>query len=298
MHQPLDATLLSLCESSEQLMAIFDGSDRLRWANAAFRGIFELEQDAQPLWEELMRRSWERGRGSHIVTDDFEAWLSSTKSRRGKQSFRTFEADLTDGRWILMGETTRSDGWMLCIASDVTAFFGEGRALRQERDHARRAALTDELTQLPNRRHLMQQLQAMSARTESGYALVLLDLDHFKHINDRHGHGVGDQVLRHFAQSLQALTRRDDFPARWGGEEFALLIPHTDREHIVPMLDRLLRETRAALPCPGLVELSYTVSAGLALVRQGEAAAALIERADAALYAAKTQGRDRWVLAP
>ncbi len=183
---------------------------------------------------------------------------------------------------------------MLCVASDITALSQDGRSLRQTRDQALRAAHTDDLTGISNRAHMLQQAGALIAQGQP-LVLVLLDLDHFKGINDRFGHPAGDEVLRDFARQLQASTRRDDGCGRIGGEEFMMLLPGTDLPQARVVVQRLLEHVRAAHPLAEAPAQGYTTSAGLALHRAGECTGALYRRADQALYRAKQAGRDRLV---
>ncbi len=117
----LASRLATLYETTPVPIAAYDPFDRLRFANAAFRGAFFIEKGEEPLWSEIMRRNFRLKRGTVLRTEDFEAWLVATQSRRGKLGFRAFETDLHDGRWLWMTETVQADGWMLCIASDVTS---------------------------------------------------------------------------------------------------------------------------------------------------------------------------------
>jgi diguanylate cyclase (GGDEF)-like protein len=120
---------------------------------------------------------------------------------------------------------------------------------------------------------------------------VLIDLDEFKNINDTHGHAAGDEVLRHFVAHCQAQLRPQDQFGRIGGEEFLLVLPHTQAADAWVATERL----RLTLePADGL---RYTFSAGVAGACQGDALNALLERADAALYEAKRSGRNRCVTA-
>ena len=114
------ASLASLRDDTEVLIALYDHDDRLRYANRAFRSTFHLEDDETPLWPDLMRRNHALGRGTVISVRDFEAWVVSAQSRRGKVPFRAFETDVVGGRWLWMTETVDRNGWMLCIASDIT----------------------------------------------------------------------------------------------------------------------------------------------------------------------------------
>jgi diguanylate cyclase (GGDEF)-like protein len=123
--------------------------------------------------------------------------------------------------------------------------------------------------------------------------VALLDIDWFKRINDNLGHGAGDDVLRRFAAVVQAQLRTVDGLARWGGEEFLLLMPRTRRDDALIVLERV----RGAVACGGFdaiaPALAVTFSAGLVQLREGELQDAAIDRADRALYRAKQSGRDR-----
>lgn len=156
----------------------------------------------------------------------------------------------------------------------------------------------DELTRISNRRHLSERLAAEQLnQRHSGQtmSLVLIDIDHFKNVNDRHGHSVGDAVLRHFAAALQAALRSTDFAGRWGGEEFLVVTPQASAETAASLVERL-REALAATSFDSLVPgLHITFSAGVAECAPGEDLHLAIERADRALYQAKQTGRDRTV---
>ncbi len=291
--------LLALHADSPQPVALFDPDDVLCFANEAFCQTFHVRPDGHTRWIDMMRANLAQARGNVVSATDHEAWLAAAASRRGKQPFRAFEADLRDGRWIWMSETTHANGWMLCSANDITALRTEDRALRQERDLAMRAALTDPLTGISNRLHFMQQLDQQLrnfAITRMPLALAVLDLDHFKAINDQLGHDAGDRVIRDFAHLLQQCSRRGDGCGRVGGEEFMLLMQDVDLPQAQAILQRLQEQVRASRPLPAQPERGYTFSAGLALAEPGESAAQWCKRADLALYQAKAQGRDRWVL--
>jgi len=155
----------------------------------------------------------------------------------------------------------------------------------------------DALTGLFNRRFGLELLQQAVARQRrqpgAPLCVALLDLDHFKRVNDRHGHAVGDAVLSAFAQAGSRTLRQVDTLARWGGEEFLLLLPDSDVAQAQLALSRL-RTAVAQAPVPlGEASLPYTYSAGLTAWRAGDTPEALLERADRALYAAKAEGRDR-----
>lgn len=163
--------------------------------------------------------------------------------------------------------------------------------------HIHELATRDELTGLPNRRYMqdMLRLEEMRAR-RSGQPLLVaqLDLDFFKNVNDNYGHAAGDQVLQDFAHTVAACLRGTDVWARWGGEEFVLLMVNTSQADGAVLLERV-RAKVAATPVvlhSGEV-VSCTVSIGAAQLQEGEGPMALLERTDAALYAAKYGGRNR-----
>ncbi|HEV7455671.1 MAG TPA: diguanylate cyclase [Roseococcus sp.] len=177
----------------------------------------------------------------------------------------------------------------------------EAEALRDALKEARRAAATDALTGLPNRRSFEERLAEALARANSEQTplcLLMFDIDHFKSVNDTHGHPAGDAVLRGVADTLREWARPHDRLARVGGEEFAAILPTTSRETAAGLADSL----RRAVAGEGFIvgaegqQLSVTISLGVAQLQPPETGEVLLGRADAALYDAKRQGRDRVVL--
>jgi diguanylate cyclase (GGDEF)-like protein len=147
--------------------------------------------------------------------------------------------------------------------------------------HLREASIVDELTGIGNRRHGMAALQ----RLRPGDGVMLLDLDRFKEVNDRHGHAAGDAVLASFGALLRRSMRGADAIARHGGEEFLVIVSQAGSE-ARSVADRLLDDWRATDP-------RTTISAGVTLHRRGESPEDALARADQALYEAKRRGRDR-----
>jgi two-component system, cell cycle response regulator len=161
--------------------------------------------------------------------------------------------------------------------------------LERAHEQAIQAAFTDELTGVPNRRHILQ--LAASALTDprkhsQPVSFALLDLDHFKKINDTHGHAGGDAVLRHFCQHTQSHLRTGQAMGRLGGEEFLLLLPGTELADAQTALERVRLTLQ---PHAGI---RYTFSAGLAQARPEDSVDTVLERADRALYLSKERGRD------
>ncbi len=157
-------------------------------------------------------------------------------------------------------------------------------------------ARTDPLTGLRNRRAFDDSLElelAVVERTQSPLSLLMLDVDHFKRINDNFGHEAGDKVLRSIAQVLNGCVRIIDVVARVGGEEFAVILPHTDEQGALEVAQRM----RAAVAQATWLSQPTTISIGSASLRDAESACNLFARADAALYEAKKSGRNRVVAA-
>lgn len=171
------------------------------------------------------------------------------------------------------------------------------RELQEALARERRAARSDELTGIANRRHFFvtaAPLFEVARRYRQPLAAVMLDLDHFKQVNDSHGHQAGDQALRHVAAVARQHLRECDLFARYGGEEFVILLPATGGEGALCAAERI----RAAIAAQPLVvdgrTIRVTVSAGIAeIVTEGDSLERMIGRADRALYAAKGGGRNR-----
>ncbi|MFC5550431.1 diguanylate cyclase [Massilia aerilata] len=168
----------------------------------------------------------------------------------------------------------------------------------------RTLATIDELTALANRRHMNEVLAQEERRHVHGAGapdrascIALLDIDFFKQINDRHGHAAGDEVLRGFAAAARTELRANDVLARWGGEEFLLLLPDTGEAAAKSVVERISARVGRLLVDGVTEERGISFSAGLTARRGAEALADTVNRADKALYQAKSSGRDRVVVA-
>lgn len=159
------------------------------------------------------------------------------------------------------------------------------------------AALTDSLTGMQNRRYFDDALQEYLqefGRIDKPVGLMILDLDHFKQINDTHGHDVGDEVLREVARCLLDLTRYHDVVARLGGEEFAIVAPNMNEDALAKLAERIRKAVSGlAILTGGNVRLKVTTSVGIAVWSGRETAEDFFRRADKMLYEAKRLGRNR-----
>lgn len=157
------------------------------------------------------------------------------------------------------------------------------------------AALTDSLTGVPNKRAMdgvLARACCLGDRHGEDYSLILCDLDHFKTVNDQHGHVVGDHILKLAAAELEKAVRNSDSVYRFGGEEFAVLLPHTDESHARVVADRIREHIRTISVNCGNRDVSVTTSCGVAQRLTDEAANQWLARADEALYRAKDHGRN------
>jgi two-component system, cell cycle response regulator len=171
--------------------------------------------------------------------------------------------------------------------------------LTEAREAMERLAMRDSLTNLLNRRAIRDRAVAALSRAERerhGVGFVMVDIDHFKEVNDRYGHLTGDQALRVFAHCLQRSLRTEDHAGRWGGEEFLVVLENAGDSEASEVAERLRKRlTSTSVPLPNGDDLHLTISAGVSATR-GRAAQdleMLIQEADEALYRAKADGRNR-----
>jgi two-component system, cell cycle response regulator len=182
------------------------------------------------------------------------------------------------------------------IAKLVAQELGGPLRMASLMDESVRLATTDPLTGLANRRALLEALQieiAHARRHGSPLSFALLDVDHFKSVNDVHGHPVGDQVLAAVGALLRRELRIPDVPARWGGEEFVVVLKHTDGAGGLVAAERIRKAVQALEISTADKRISVTVSIGVAEFTAIDSAELLVDRADRAMYRAKTGGRNR-----
>lgn len=198
---------------------------------------------------------------------------------------------------IMLGGLLLASWLSLRISAGILASLdAAAQALRRQKESAEMQARTDALTGLANRRAFDEAVQREIQRAQryaTPLALVMVDLDYFKAINDKYGHHIGDLALQNCARILSASVRNIDLVGRWGGEEFSILMPGTDLEEAVQAAERM-RGAIADAPLIDGLDRGYTASCGVAAFRQESPTLfSLFGRADAALYAAKNGGRNR-----
>lgn len=273
-----------ILESSPSYVMLAGAKDgKVFFINSQFRKRLGLQEDVKSIELPDLFQNPEEGRrfleevNRYGVLDDWEAVLSHIDP---------FWSTISARRLKVSGAPAQ-----LFWSYDISA-------RKQLEEQLRELATTDELTGLNNRREFMargENLLAHCLRQQQDCAVIMADLDHFKQINDEHGHHVGDMALRSFAKIFRKELRNFDLAGRLGGEEFAAILPETTLEKAMEVAERLRRAV-ARFDMPVLAEgsLRLTVSLGLSGVKAGESANldALLRQADQALYEAKRTGRN------
>ncbi|MEB0046221.1 MULTISPECIES: diguanylate cyclase [unclassified Pseudomonas] len=269
-----------------QFKSEFDGRFSVSYVSDGIREIYEIEPDVLLLNAEAIFTRI-HPEDSDRVRTSIRASAESLRPWREEYRVQLPERGL---RWVL-GEATPEEqpgGGVLWhgYISDITD-------LKRVEEELRALSVTDSLTGIHNRRYFQERLTAEMARVERGggeLSVIMLDIDHFKRINDQHGHAVGDRVLQAVCERIGHRLRRSDVFCRLGGEEFMVLCPDISGEQAFGLAQELWQGLRSSpIDSVGTVTASF----GIASWRMGEGADALLLRADSGVYAAKQAGRDR-----
>ena len=276
---PISELLLDLQLHSGVMVALFDTTDRLRFANDAFRGAYALTESAQPLWDELVRANFAAGVGEVVDADSIDAWLMASDAQRRRLPFRARSVEFCDGRSVWMTETTQASGWLMMLGTDVTALSaGPVARLRQEG-----GASAGDGSARPwlGRRETLRLLQRTLASNEAWpLCLALLALDDATEPGARHV----------FAERLQAGIRQEDGSGMLAEGEYLLLLPTAGLGQGRAVVERLLARTRQACAEQGT---DCRCSAGLIEARWGEPFEQQQQRLRAALDRARQLGGDQ-----
>ncbi len=275
-----------------------DSRGIIRYCNPSVEGLFLRPPESlvgQPL-DVILPPRYRRNHHRHL--SDFGRGPADARYMGSRNSF--IVGYRADGTEVNLGATilrmrTENDMVFVAVLRDLTERHGYQRELEQ-------LANTDPLSGLNNRRaftNLATRHIAHCRETHAPVSIVLFDLDHFKSINDRYGHDVGDTVICEFANLLKSVTQADDLLARWGGEEFILLMPETGLVRSGAIAEMVRRNIQILeFGQPNGLSLRITVSAGVVCSTEAdETLDNMIRRSDHALYAAKEGGRNRVTLA-
>ncbi|MCO6186747.1 sensor domain-containing diguanylate cyclase [Rhizobium sp. L1K21] len=288
---PLADQLLEAGLNASGMPAVlFSPEDEIAYISDAYRDLLDVPAHVET-YSELVHHWHASGSGPQMHRD-LQAELQSAMAERRKLRHRVYELNLTNGRWFLVNETVVGGAWVWNFLTEITAFKTNEQKLTISRDLAQQDAETDVLTGIYNRRAALKMLDAEIRKAQTSkrpLSVAIIDLDHFKAINDTQGHDGGDEVLGHFAVTASWQLRRSDMFARFGGEEFILIMPGAGEAEALSIVDRIRSEI-VAKPISGL-SIKYTFSSGIASY-DGDSLKGFIRRADAALYQAKRDGRN------
>lgn len=252
------------------------------------RGYSAEEVMNQTIWDAICIGSQQQVQ--NIMLSEIKA---VRKGERPELQTLRIEQPCRDGSTVwtevnvrLVVDENNGDKRFIGISRNIT------QALAYEKQ-LEKLALTDQLTGLYNRHKLdeiLEQQQELANRYKTAYAVMILDIDHFKQVNDTFGHHVGDSTLMEFAQIMSDSTRQTDIIGRWGGEEFLIIVPHADKVSLLKMAEKL-RENIEKHHFTTVEQI--TTSIGIAIHNQGDTLSCVLTRADEALYRSKEEGRNR-----
>lgn len=293
--------LIAVTRSDGQLLACNAAFAYLRAKQSPIRHLRDfIHKESQPLVESYLHGEKETNAPLHLLLE--------IQSRVAL--YRCWLISIPEERFLFFAEPVEHDP---NLAEKYQQLLKDHRRLEQALHRkevelkgviaqAHEISHTDALTYLPNRRKILGDLQHEVLRTNRYHtplSIAILDIDHFKIINDRYGHPVGDKVLHALASELREQVRESDLVGRIGGEEFLIVLPNTDLKAASEQADRLCKHIRQLTIPHEKHTLRITVSIGITeyLIEQ-ENWQALLGRADQALYCAKNNGRDRWYALP
>ncbi|SHF63630.1 sensor domain-containing protein [Devosia limi] len=293
----VEALLHDIIEAVPNGIAACDANGRLILFNTAFQDCYPLARQAiheGALFEDVLREATQNGQ--FVLPADSEASKAAFIAARLKEfqrPGRRFVQHLTDGRWLQVQERLSQSGYVVGVRTDVSE-------LKQAERQIKHQAERDALTGLYNRRAILEQLARVlnvSRTSEKVGALIIVDLDGFKAINDSYGHDAGDQLLVALAGRLKATVRQSDVVARLGGDEFALIIQNLNAAQDVQRIAEALLRSLSQQVKLGRRLVIPSASLGVAIYPQdGNTPKELLKNADLALYKAKDRGRATYVV--
>lgn len=242
-----------------------------------------------------------RGADNHIVLDGDSVSRRHAHFEQRAEAWLIVDDGSTNGTYCndeqISREVVLKNGDRAKIGPTIFKFLSGADVEAQYHEEIYRMTIIDGLTQIHNKRYLFEALEReiiRGRRHERELAILMFDIDHFKRINDVHGHLAGDFVLKELARIVQSRIRRDEVFARYGGEEFAIILPETSLEGALALAETLRQKVAEHLFVFQADSIRVTISIGAALLTDTDRAATeLIKRADEGLYAAKNSGRNR-----
>lgn len=319
--------------SMHEALVAYGEDGCLLFCNQAFLEMYGYTTDeASPGTHFRMLGEIDIHRGNVVVEDEEGGDYLQRKAAYRESLKGSFTVKLQDGRWIRTTDRSIPNGGFVSVHVDITELKeaqermseAENQARQHQRELAQlnqsleqqivertreleeakliaeRQARTDPLTELNNRRAFFETagvIHESACRFGRPYSIMMIDIDHFKNVNDTHGHMIGDQVIQELSRAIVTVIRRSDMAARIGGDEFVAILPETSAQDVRVLADRLrIACSDNVLPLDGK-ELQFSVSIGIAEHKGDETSITqVISRADEALYQAKKKGRNSVVV--
>lgn len=278
-------------EFTPDCFAIFSSDGTVVYCNTPFAKIYGLdkhEAEGKNNYD-LLKNAWSKNKGVKIESDNFENWYKNLKKTYDSKNINHFETDLVDGRWFKMTRINLSNNYIMTYGTEITDIKSNQLCLEN-------AAMKDPLTGLMNKRafekYFHEEIEISRAH-KSSLSIMMIDIDHFKKINDSYGHAKGDKILVEFSDKINSTLRTTDSIYRVGGEEFVVLLPETNMELARIIAFRINKNIDNHVFLENDINLNVTVSIGISSI-DGKVIPAqdLLEQADLALYKAKNSGRN------
>lgn len=304
MDTAIEAIIRQGLDMSPDCFGILNQEGVVVYCNETFAGAYGLskEQAMGKTNRELLRLAWENKKGINIEAEDFDLWYRNIEKLQQEKKLNSFETDFTDGRWFKMTRSNMENGYILLFGVEITDLKETQVSLEKAYQRIESMAYTDQLTGVRNRRsfmYLFNREVKRAQRYQHPLTLLVMDLDHFKSINDNYGHEGGDFVLRRFAKLCLDQMRGSDWLFRIGGEEFAVLLPMTD----VPGARHTAERIRKQIDSYNFFfkdlnqHIEVSVSIGIScLTGTQQTVKDILVSADKALYEAKRAGRNQVVV--
>ena len=292
--QKAETRLVDAVEALPDGFVLYDAEDRMVLCNQRYKEIYAESAPAMvpgATFEEVIRYGVAHGQYPEAAGWE-EDWIAERLERHFNPG-GPIEQELPGDRWLRIQERRTREGGLVGFRVDITM-------LKRQRREMARLAWEDCLTGALNRRRFVELAEVemkRALRYGGAPALLLIDLDHFKRINDTHGHAAGDAVLKSVVARWREVLRESDLLGRLGGEEFAVLLPNSDEEGAASLADRLRSATAQEPVVFEGIDLPVHISVGITVCEpQSDSLENALARADAALYQAKQEGRDRCIL--
>lgn len=298
-HNYIQPLVMESLKSSHDGFGIYDKNDVLIFCNEALARHFCLtpEQANGKTFSEMLTYLHDSYHGLAIAKDEIHDFVKKAhKLPTGTESF-TYESNIFKGKHLLVSEVLASNGELFVYTSDITKLKQTEIALREALAKVEKQAATDSLTGISNRRHFFQEAEGIFScqqNTPVEAGLLSIDIDHFKKINDSHGHIAGDHVLRAFTDACTELLRSNDIFGRLGGEEFSVILPKSSLNRSLKVAERIRKMIERLDIRFKNTKITITASIGVAHSSvQGACLQTMLAEADKQLYIAKNSGRNK-----